>query len=104
MNFDDSEPCYVISVVARILGVHAQTLRYYEKVGLIEPSRSRGRVRLYSNRDIERLRQVRTLMDDLGVNLAGVEVILRLSERIAAMERQLEKQELEIKRLQEAGL
>lgn len=104
MNFDDSAPCYVISVVARILGVHAQTLRYYEKVGLIEPSRSRGRVRLYSNRDIERLRQVRTLMNDLGVNLAGVEVILRLSERIAAMERQLEKQELEIKRLQEAGL
>ena len=104
MNFDESEPCYVISVVARILGVHAQTLRYYEKVGLIEPSRSRGRVRLYSNRDIERLRQVRTLMDDLGVNLAGVEVILRLSERIAAMERKLEEQELEIKRLQEAGL
>jgi MerR family transcriptional regulator/heat shock protein HspR len=97
MMFDDSEPCYVISVVARMLGVHAQTLRYYEKLGLIEPSRSRGRVRLYSQRDIERLRQVKTLMNDLGVNLAGVEVILRLSERIAEME-------LEIKRLREAGL
>jgi MerR family transcriptional regulator/heat shock protein HspR len=95
--FDDSEPCYVISVVARMIGVHAQTLRYYEKLGLIEPSRSRGRVRLYSQRDIERLRQVKTLMNDLGVNLAGVEVILRLSERIAEME-------LEIKRLREAGL
>jgi len=104
MNFDDSEPCYVISVVARILGVHAQTLRYYEKVGLIEPSRSMGRVRLYSNRDIERLRQVRTLMNDLGVNLAGVEVILRLTERITEMERQMEEMELEIKRLKEAGL
>jgi len=104
MNFDDSEPCYVISVVARMLGVHAQTLRYYEKVGLIEPSRSMGRVRLYSNRDIERLRQVRTLMNDLGVNLAGVEVILRLTERIAAMEGQIEEMELEIKRLREAGL
>ncbi len=104
MNFDDSEPCYVISVVARILGVHAQTLRYYEKVGLIEPSRSIGRVRLYSNRDIERLRQVRTLMNDLGVNLAGVEVILRLTERITEMERQMEEMELEIKRLKEAGL
>ena len=104
MNFDDSEPCYVISVVARILGVHAQTLRYYEKVGLIEPSRSMGRVRLYSNRDIERLRQVRTLMNDLGVNLAGVEVILRLTERITEMERQIENMELEIKRLKEAGL
>ena len=104
MNFDDSEPCYVISVVARILGVHAQTLRYYEKVGLIEPSRSMGRVRLYSNRDLERLRQVRTLMNDLGVNLAGVEVILRLTERITEKERQIEDMELEIKRLKEAGL
>jgi MerR family transcriptional regulator/heat shock protein HspR len=104
MNFDDSEPCYVISVVARILGVHAQTLRYYEKVGLIEPSRSMGRVRLYSNRDLERLRQVRTLMNDLGVNLAGVEVILRLTEHITEMERQMEEMELEIKRLKEAGL
>lgn len=104
MNFDDSAPCYVISVVARMLGVHAQTLRYYEKVGVIEPSRSMGRVRLYSNRDVERLRQVRTLMNDLGVNLAGVEIILRLNERLAAMERQLEEMELEVKRLREAGL
>jgi len=104
MNFDDSEPCYVISVVARMIGVHAQTLRYYEKVGLIEPSRSMGRVRLYSNRDIERLRQVRTLMNDLGVNLAGVEVILRLTERLVEKERQIEEMELEIKRLKDAGL
>jgi MerR family transcriptional regulator/heat shock protein HspR len=104
MIFDDSEPCYVISVVARMLGVHAQTLRYYERVGIIEPSRSRGRVRLYSQRDIERLRQVKTLMNDFGVNLAGVEVILRLGERIAEMERQLQEMELEIKRLREAGL
>ena len=104
MNFDDSAPCYVISVAARMLGIHAQTLRYYEKAGVIEPSRSSGRVRLYSQRDIERLRQVRTLMEDLGVNLAGVEVILRLTERITEMERQLKKKDLEIKRLREAGL
>lgn len=104
MNFDDSEPCYVISVVARMLSVHAQTLRYYEKAGLIEPSRSRGGVRLYSQRDIERLHQVKTLMNDLGVNLAGVEVILRLGERIAKMERQMEELEQEIERLREAGL
>ena len=104
MNFNDAEPCYVISVAARILGVHAQTLRYYEKVGLIEPSRSRGRVRLYSNRDLERLRRARMLMDDLGVNLAGVEVILRLGERIEQMERELEEAEREIKRLRQAGL
>ena len=104
MNFNDAEPCYVISVAARILGVHAQTLRYYEKVGLIEPSRSRGRVRLYSNRDLERLRRARMLMDDLGVNLAGVEVILRLGERIEQMERELEEAEREIKRLRQARL
>jgi MerR family transcriptional regulator/heat shock protein HspR len=104
MNFDDSAPCYIISVAARMLGIHAQTLRYYEKAGVIEPSRSSGRVRLYSQRDIERLRQVRTLMEDLGVNLAGVEVILRLTERITEMERQIKKKDLEIKRLREAGL
>ncbi len=104
MNFDESEPCYVISVVARMLGVHAQTLRYYEKAGIIEPSRSRGRVRLYSNRDIEKLRQIRTLMDDLGVNIAGVEVILRLTERIEAMEKEREEIEREIRQLMEAGL
>ena len=104
MNFDDSVPCYVISVAARMLGIHAQTLRYYEKAGIIEPSRSSGRVRLYSNRDIGRLRQIRTLMDDLGVNIAGVEVILRLSERIVEMERIIKEKDLEIKRLKEAGL
>ena len=87
-----------------MLGIHAQTLRYYEKARIIEPSRSSGRVRLYSNRDIERLRQIRTLMDDLGVNLAGVEVILRLTHRIAEMERELKQKDLELKRLREAGL
>ncbi|HUU62846.1 MAG TPA: MerR family transcriptional regulator [Dehalococcoidia bacterium] len=104
MNFDESEPCYVISVVARMLGVHAQTLRYYEKAGIIEPSRSRGRVRLYSNRDIDKLRHIRTLMDDLGVNIAGVEVILRLTGRIEAMEKEMEEIEREIRQLMEAGL
>jgi len=104
MIFDDYEPCYVISVAARMLGIHAQTLRYYERLGLIEPSRSQGRVRLYSKRDIDRLRQVKTLMNELGVNLAGVEVILRFKERIAEMERQIAEMELEIKRLKEAGL
>ncbi len=98
MMFDDTEPCYVISVVARMLSVHAQSLRYYEKMGLIEPSRSQGRVRFYSQRDIERLRQIKTLMNDLGVNLAGVEVILRLTERINDLERQIEDVELELKR------
>ncbi len=104
MIFDEYEPCYVISIAARMIGVHAQTLRYYEKEGLIEPSRSQGRVRFYSKRDIDRLRQIKTLVNDLGVNLAGVEVILRLNERIAEMERQIQEMELEIRRLKEAGL
>ena len=104
MIFDDYEPCYVISVAARMVGIHAQTLRYYERLGLIEPSRSQGRVRLYSKIDIDRLRQIKTLMNELGVNLAGVEVVLRLKQRIAEMEGQIEEMEQEIKRLEEAGL
>ena len=104
MIFDDYEPCYVISIAAKIVGVHAQTLRYYEREGLIEPSRSQGRVRLYSKRDVDRLRQIKTLVNDLGVNLAGVDIIMRLNEHIAEMERQIQEKDLEIKRLKEAGL
>jgi len=91
----------VISVAARMIGVHAQTLRYYERMGLIEPSRSQGNIRLYSMRDIERVRQVKTLINDLGVNLAGVEVILRLAERMAEMERHVRQLESEVKQLSE---
>lgn len=103
MMMGDSEPCYVISVAARMLRVHAQTLRYYERAGLIEPSRSQGNIRLYSMRDIDRLRKIKTLMNDLGVNLAGVEVILRLRQRIAEMERKMQEMRQEVKRLREAG-
>ena len=91
MVSDDTEPCYVISIAARMIGVPTHTLRYYEKVGIIEPRRSRGNIRLYSDRDIAVLRQARTLMDDLGVNLAGVEVILRMSQRILELQRQVEE-------------
>ena len=104
MEFEDSEPCYVISVAARMLGLHAQTLRYYERAGMIEPSRSAGNRRLYSTEDIDQLRRIKTLIDDLGVNLAGVEVILRMGERMADMERQMRRLESEIRRLGEAGL
>ena len=99
MKSRDDEPCYVISVAARMVGVHAQTLRYYERVGVVEPLRSVGNQRLYSARDIERLHQIKTLVDDLGINLAGVEVILRLTERIAEMEKRMQEMEMEIKRL-----
>src|ERR687883_1335293 len=78
--------CFVISVAARLLNVHPQTLRYYERAGLIQPSRSRGNIRLYSTRDIERAQQIKRLVEDLGVNLAGVEVILRLTEKLREQE------------------
>ena len=100
--FEDSEPCYVISIAARMVGLHAQTLRYYERVGIIEPSRSRGNRRLYSADDIERLKRIKTLMNDLGVNLAGVEVIIRMSKRMIEMEHQIQEMEERIKRLTEA--
>jgi MerR family transcriptional regulator/heat shock protein HspR len=85
----DDEPCYVISVAARMVGVHAQTLRAYERQGLLEPARSGGNIRLYSRRDVAQARWMRSLMEDLGINLAGVEVILRLNARIAALERRI---------------
>jgi MerR family transcriptional regulator/heat shock protein HspR len=90
-SIPENEPCYVISVAAKMLGIHQQTLRYYEREGLIQPSRSRGNIRLYSTSDINRLRQVQRLISDLGVNLAGAEVILRMSERMRAMEAELEQ-------------
>jgi MerR family transcriptional regulator/heat shock protein HspR len=85
------EGCYVISVAARMVGMHAQSLRNYERVGLIQPRRSRGRIRLYSQSDIERLRNIQRMMQDLGVNLAGVEVILNMRETMARMEREMER-------------
>ena len=84
-RFQD-EPCFAISVVARMIGVHAQTLRHYERAGLIQPSRTMGRQRLYSAADVERIRRLRTLIDDLGVNLAGAEVALKLMARIEELE------------------
>lgn len=83
------EPCFVISVAARIVGVHAQTLRHYERVGLIWPSRTVGRQRLYSMADIERLRRLKSLTEDMGVNLAGAEIALKLMARIEELEGQV---------------
>ena len=80
------EPCFVISVAARIVGVHAQTLRHYERVGLIWPSRTTGRQRMYSMADIERIRRLRTLTEDMGINLAGAEVALKLMARVEELE------------------
>ena len=100
----EEEPCFVISVAARMVGMHAQTLRYYERMGIIAPSRSRGRIRLYSQADIGRLRQIQRLINDLGVNLAGAEVILRLNKRIRLMEQQMEELRIELQRLRDKYL
>lgn len=89
--WDDDDPCYVISVAARMVRVHSQTLRYYEREGLLEPARSRGNIRLYSQRDIEKLRRIKSLMDDLGINLAGVQVVLHMMERMAEMEQEIQQ-------------
>lgn len=81
-RIDLDKPLYVISVAAELVDMHPQTLRLYERKGLIEPSRSAGKTRLYSQRNIEQLREIRRLTQELGVNLAGVEEIIRLRSRL----------------------
>ena len=78
----DNEPLYVISVAARLLELHPQTLRKYEREGFVSPSRTTGNLRLYSSEDLERLRQVKHLVEDRGVNLAGVQLAMDLTERL----------------------
>jgi len=99
----EDEPCYVISVAARIVGVHAQTLRYYERLGIVRPSRSHGRTRLYSPRDIERVRRIKSLTDELGLSLTGAGMMLRLVERISEMEGQIQSLTAEVERLRGGG-
>ena len=89
-NNHDQIGFFAISVAARMLGVHAQTLRSYERQGLISPTRTKGRIRLYSIDDIRRAQQVRRLIEELGLNIAGVEIILRLTDRIRQLEEQVE--------------
>jgi len=100
MYEEESEPRYVISIAARMVGVETYTLRYYEKIGVVKPLRSRGNIRLYSERDVNLIRRVKTLMDDLGVNLAGIDVILRMLQQINELQQQVETLESEVKRLQ----
>ena len=96
---DEGRPRYVISIAADILGVKTYTLRYYERVGIIKPGRSQGNIRLYSESDLELLRKVRNLTDELGVNIAGVEVILSMLTRIKSLQIKNEELENELVRL-----
>ena len=98
------EPYYVISIAARMVGMHAQTLRAYERVGLLAPSRSRGRRRVYSNADIARLREIHDLIEHLGVNLAGVDVIFRMRRRMQEMEAEVEELRGQVQRLRDRRL
>jgi len=80
------EPLFLISVVAKVLSIHPQTLRQYEREGLVEPSRTDGKMRLYSQKDVDRVKTILNLTRELGVNLAGVDVILQLREKIDDLE------------------
>ena len=86
------EPIYVISVAARLLEVHPQTLRYYERAGVLKPTRSSGKIRLYSQREIERLRKI-MYWTELGVNLAGAETIINLTEQLETLRQQSKQRE-----------
>lgn len=100
----EDEPCYVISIAARLVGMHQQTLRYYERAGLVEPKRTSGNIRMYSNRDIQRIRQTQRLVDELGVNLAGVDIILRMSVQIQVLQEELGKVRAELDRVRSTRL
>lgn len=100
----EDEPCYVISIAARLVGMHQQTLRYYEQAGLVQPKRTVGNIRMYSNQDIQKIRQAQRLISELGVNLAGVEIILRMGEQLRETQAELEAVRNELDRLRSTRL
>lgn len=87
----DERRGYTISVAAELVSVHQQTLRHYERLGLIEPARGKGDIRYYSPEDIDRIQQIRRLVNELGVNLAGVEVVLHMRDHIEQLQRDSEE-------------
>ena len=93
----DERPRYMISVAAELVGMHPQTLRIYEDKGLIRPKRTAGNTRLYSEADLERLRLIQRLTTELGLNLAGVEHVLRLQDEVVRMRRQMDRMEREMR-------
>ena len=93
----DDRPRYMISVAADLVGMHPQTLRIYESKGLLRPKRTAGNTRLYSEADLERLRLIQQLTNELGLNLAGVEQVLELQDQVARMRRRLDRMEREMR-------
>lgn len=90
-RLDDRAPVFVISVAAELSGMHPQTLRQYDRLGLVIPQRTRGRGRRYSTRDIARLREIQALSQEDGINLAGIKRILELQDEVTALEDQLSR-------------
>ena len=90
-------PCYMISVAAELVGMHPQTLRLYETRGLVRPGRTPGGTRLYSDADVERLRLIHRLTTELGLNLAGVEHVLRLQDELNRARARMERMERELR-------
>lgn len=101
---EEDQAYFVISIAAKMVGMHAQTLRYYERAGLVKPSRSSGKRRLYSLADINRLREIQGLINDLGVNLAGVDVIFRMRNKMREMEEEMENLRDQLQRLRDRRL
>jgi MerR family transcriptional regulator/heat shock protein HspR len=93
----DDRPRYMISVAADLVGMHPQTLRIYEAKGLVRPKRTPGNTRLYSDTDLERLRLIQRLTGELGLNLAGVETVLRMEDELGKMQQRLERMEREMR-------
>ena len=93
----DDRPRYMISVAAELVGMHPQTLRIYENKGLVSPKRTRGNTRLYSEADLDRLRLIQRLTSELGLNLAGVEVVLRMEDELRRARAQIERLQLEMR-------
>jgi MerR family transcriptional regulator/heat shock protein HspR len=93
----DDRPRYMISVAAELVGMHPQTLRMYEQKGLVQPKRTAGNTRLYSEADLERLRLIQRLTTELGLNLAGVEAVLELEEQLQRMHARMERLEREMR-------
>ena len=94
---EQQRPRYMISVAAELVGMHPQTLRIYETKGLVRPRRTAGNTRLYSEQDLERLRLIQRLTSELGLNLAGVEIVLRLEDELRKAHRRIERLERQVK-------
>ena len=95
----NDEPVYLISIAAKICEMHPQTLRLYERLGLVNPSRVGAKNRVYSQEDIERLKQIQRLTQDMGVNLAGVEIILDLLDKMEKMRDEMDTEFIRLRRI-----